>query len=609
VVQRQTINARQSSGHKIFRQQTLENLQSAMRDWNSVTIDSARQYLRQQIQKRRSVLTTCIYGLTAGGVAVAFQVSINVMFNATYGHLALQSKTVFLAGSFAMIMGTSLIVGLLLSAFCREASGSGIPQLKLAFWKDFGYVPFRVVWVKFVAGIISIGGGYSLGREGPSVQVGGGLASDIAGLMGEPKQNRRTAAAAGAAAGLAAAFNTPLAAITFVLEEIIEDLNSRFLGSVLLASVIGALVVHGLVGKQPAFALASNVDPSSWWVYVLTPVVAAVASLVGLTFQKTSLDLRKKSKKSKVPGWLLPAVGGFITWVFGSAVFCKTGSLAVFGLGYGDLSKALSDGFAWKLAAILVVTKLICTVACYGLGGCGGIFSPMLFLGGMAGVVIGGLFGQIIHLSPADQIVLAVVGMSACLGAVVGAPVTSILIVFEMTHQFSLVPVLMLGTLVSQSIRIRLAKHSFYEELLIQDGHVLEHVIPPRDLQSWQQLPISAIANFHPATLGDLSSEEIKKTLAAHPYRYFPVVLDGQPIQILARREAEAALAENRPPRLEPAVTCQASQIIRELQVLLMDSPHGMVVLLDEPKGKVLGLLTLHDLLRAQMNLGRDSAH
>jgi CIC family chloride channel protein len=233
----------------------------------------------------------------------------------------------------------------------------------------------------------------------------------------------------------------------------------------------------------------------------------------------------------------------------------------------------------------------------------------MLFLGGMAGVAIGGLFGHVIQLSAADQIVLAVVGMSACLGAVVGAPVTSILIVFEMTHQFSLVPVLMLGTLVSQSIRIRLAKHSFYEELLIQDGHVLEHVIPPRDLQSWQQLPISAIANFHPAILADLSSDEIKKTLAAHPYRYFPVVLDGQPVQIVARREAEAALAENRPPRLEPAVTCQASQIIRELQALLIDSPQGMVVLLDEPKGKVLGLLTLHDLVRAQMTMGRDSAH
>jgi len=109
-------------------------------------------------------------------------------------------------------------------------------------------VPWRVVWVKYVAGVLSIGGGCSLGREGPSVQLAGGFASNLAGLFGEAKQRRRMAAAAGAAAGLAAAFNTPLAAVTFVLEEIIADLNSALLGGVLLASVIGALVVHGLVG-------------------------------------------------------------------------------------------------------------------------------------------------------------------------------------------------------------------------------------------------------------------------------------------------------------------------------------------------------------------------
>ena len=163
-----------------------------------------------------------------------------------------------------------------MNSFCKEAAGSGIPQLKLAFWKDFGFVPWRVAWVKFLAGIISVGGGSSLGREGPSVQIGGTLASNLAGLTGEAKQNRRAASAAGAAAGLAAAFNAPLAATTFVLEEIIGDLNSRLLGSVLLASVLGALVVHGIVGKQPSFTL-TGVEAPTWIGYLLTPVVAAIA--------------------------------------------------------------------------------------------------------------------------------------------------------------------------------------------------------------------------------------------------------------------------------------------------------------------------------------------
>jgi CIC family chloride channel protein len=232
----------------------------------------------------------------------------------------------------------------------------------------------------------------------------------------------------------------------------------------------------------------------------------------------------------------------------------------------------------------------------------------MLFVGGMSGICLAGLAGLVVPLKPSDELVLAVIGMSTCLGAVVRAPITSILIVFEMTHQFSLVPVLMLGTLVSQGIRLKLSKHNFYEALLIQDGHNLEHVIPPRDLQSWQQLPVSAIANFHPAVVRDLAADEVKTMLAGHPYRYFPVALPDQPCQILPRREAEAALAENRPARLEPAVTCLPSQSIRDLQMLLMESNHGLVVLLERQGGSVLGLVTLHDLLRAQMSLGRENA-
>lgn len=572
-----------------------------------MTLRLIRSYLGKLPQRTRSIMATCVYGLAAGGAAVAFQLGINYTFNTAYGGLAHQSTKIFLAGSFAVIMGSSLLVGFLLDSFCPAASGSGIPQLKLAFWKDFGFIPWRVVWVKFVAGIVSIGGGASLGREGPSVHFAGGLASNVAGWMGEPKQNRRNAAAAGAAAGLAAAFNTPLAAITFVLEEIIEDLNSRFLGSVLLASVIGALVVHGLVGKQPAFSLASNVEPSSWWIYILTPIVAAASSAVGLVFQKSALGLRAQRKQfTRVPGWMRPAMGGFITWVLGSIVFLNTGSLGVFGLGYSDLSEALSKGFDWHLAGILVLVKLVTTVACYGFGGCGGIFSPMLFLGGMTGVFFAGVSGELLHLTAADQIVLAVVGMSTCLGAVVRAPVTSILIVFEMTHQFSLVPVLMLGTLVSQAIRHRVAKHNFYEALLIQDGHVLERVIPPRDLQSWQQLPVSAIANFRPVILQDLAGAELRKVLQGHPYRFFPVMISDKP-QMLSRKEVEAALTENRAPRVEPAITCLPTQTIRDLQMLLVEAQQAVVLVLDAPGGKILGLVTLHDLLRAQVSLGRET--
>jgi CIC family chloride channel protein len=572
-----------------------------------VNVSRLAQYVQRLPGRGRPIFLTCVFGLAAGLGAVAFQVAMNALYRATFVQLSHQSAVFFLTGGFVVILASSLMVGFLLTKFAPEASGSGIPQLKLAFWKDFGFVPWRVVWVKFVAGVLSIGGGCSLGREGPSVQLAGGLASNLAGLLGEPKQKRRMAAAAGAAAGLAAAFNTPLAAVTFVLEEIIADLNSGLLGSVLLASVIGAFVVHGFIGKQPAFAL-SSVESSGWWTYALTPLVAALAALIGVVFQKWTMGLRARRKQFQwLPAWARPALGGLITWALGSSVFLKTHHLGVFALGYDDLSEGLSLRLGWKLAGILLGTKLLATVFCYGLGGCGGIFSPTLFLGGMCGICLAGVWSLAVPLSGPDQLMLAVVGMSACLGAVVRAPVTGILIVFEMTHEFSLVPALMLGALVSQAVSRTLNRHSFYEEILVQDGHRLDHVVPPRDLHAWQQLPVSAIATFQPVVAQDSSPAAIQLLLRTHPYQRFPVVADGKPIGILTRKEAEAALAETRPPKFEPLVTCLPHQTIRELQSKLIDSTSLMSVVLDRPGGQVLGLVTLHDLLRAEVAIAKET--
>ena len=558
-------------------------------------------YLQRLPKQSRAVLQTCLYGLGAGASAVFFQMGINWLYRLGLGKLSQQSTSTFLIGSLAIIVVSSLLMGWLLNSFCREAAGSGIPQLKLAFWKDFGTVPWRVAWVKFVAGIVSIGGGQSLGREGPSVQLAGAVSSNLAGLAGEAKQNRRLAAAAGAAAGLAAAFNTPLAATTFVLEEIIGDLNSRLLGGVLLASVLGALVVHGVIGAQPSFTLTGAAAPS-WVGYLLTPVVAALAGLVGVYFQKASLGLRGRMKSTRrVPGWLLPLAGGLSTGALGVAVFERSQRLGVFSLGYDDLSSALAGDIGWQLATVLLAAKFIATFTCYGFGGCGGIFSPTLFFGGMTGVALAGLVGLEWPMARADTLTLAVVGMSACLGAVVGAPVTGILIVFEMTHEFALVPVLMIGALVSQAISRKMNRENFYDALLTQDGYHIEHVRPPRDLQSWQQFPVSAIANFRPVIIRDLVPAKLQDVLKAHPYQRFPVVQGDKLTGILTRREAEAALRENRAPKLENATTCLPHQTVRKLQGLLVESPINFVVLVDDDGGKILGIITLHDLLRAEV--------
>jgi len=178
--------------------------------------------------------------------------------------------------------------------------------------------------------------------------------------------------------------------------------------------------------------------------------------------------------------------------------------------------------------------------------------------------------------------------------------------VFEMTREFSLVPTLMIGALVSQAVSRKMRTESFYDALLTQDGHQLEHVRPPRDLHSWHQWPVSAIASFQPVILRGLGREEIQGTLRSSPYQRFPVEQNGALAGVLTRKEAEAALAENRAPRLELATTCLRGQTIGGLEGLLIESSSQFVVVLDQPGGKIVGLVTLHDLLRAEVEKGRD---
>ena len=302
----------------------------------------------------------------------------------------------FLLGSLAVIVACSLGGGWLMFRVDQSAAGSGIPQLKFAFWQDFGLVRLRTIVVKFFAGLLHVGGGMSLGREGPSVHIAGGVASELSGLLGVPKQRRRRPAAAGAAAGLAAAFNTPLAAITFILEEIVQDLNSPLVGSVILASVLGAFMVHAIIGKNPAFVLP-QIEGATWRAYLGVPLASAFASLVGIAFQRATLRLRGFSKNwIALPRWIHPLLGGLTVWLLGAGIFLWSGHLGVFGLGYDDLSALLHGQIPWLLIVAFLFAKWISTVACYGWGGCGGIFAPLLFLGAAAG----GTRRRTVRLSP-----------------------------------------------------------------------------------------------------------------------------------------------------------------------------------------------------------------
>ncbi|MFH0881312.1 MAG: chloride channel protein [Lentisphaerota bacterium] len=558
-------------------------------------------FLAKSSDRARETALTIGCALAGAVAAVLFLKGTTILFNLLFVRMAGLSKVAFALYSLGVVMGSSLLVGLLLSRLVPEAAGSGIPQVKVAFWKNLGYIAWRPVWVKFIAGIISLGGGASLGREGPTVFISAGVASQLSGQAGTLKQKRRPAVAVGAAAGLAAAFNTPLAAVTFVLEEILGDMNSRILGRVVLASLTGAFTVYALIGKQPAFAVP-DVAYARWPLYALVPLVALLAGIIGIVFQRATLSLRARIKqRSAIPAWLQPCVGGLITWGLGITVFLTTGRLGVFGLGYQDLSDSLLHGIPWHVALLLLAAKLPATIASYSWGGCGGIFSPTLFMGAMSGLALGGIAGQWIPLTPSDHLLLAATGMSACFSAVVRAPMTSLLIVFEMTHQFAMVPPLMLGLMVTQTIVRFAGKANFYDALLAQDGHEIHKVKPHRDLESWQNQPVSEIATMKPVILPDLSEETLRRTLQQHPFNRFPVKLDDQPPAILTRKEAETALKEKRPPQLEPAVTVTPDAHVRDVSQDFIKTQNGMLLIQTAGANSIEGLITLHDLLRAQV--------
>lgn len=559
-----------------------------------------RRFLENIPERLQLPTFTAVYGVVGGLVAVAFMLTVNRSFGYVWHKLAALDTQGFLIGSFAVVILTSVASGFLMAKICPDAAGSGIPQLKAAYWTDLGVVPLRAVLVKFAGGVLALAGGASLGREGPTVFIAGGLTSNVAGWFGMSRRQHRHAAATGGAAGLAAAFNTPLAAISFVLEEILGDLNSRLLGSVLLASVCGAFIVYALVGQQPSFAMPS-VDAPSWNMYFVVPVAALLGSLAGVLFQRGALDLRLKMRRTTIiPAWARPVMGGLVTWVVGCAVYLTCRRLGVFGLGYDDLSDALLHGIGWRIAAVLAVAKLIATIASYGTGGCGGVFSPTLFIGAMCGFFTAGVAQCWLHLTTADALVLAATGMSACFGAVVRAPFTAILMIFEMTHQFGLVPALMLGTLISQAVSRLAGNSNFYAEVLMQDGHEIHKIAPRQDFAGWRNLPVSAVANKKFVAIRSFAHDALKAALAQYPYRCFPVIIAGALRGVVTRADIQHAITNGVAPHMETPVVCRADQSLQDVESRLIESSTGLFLVTETEGGPVTGVFTLHDLLRAQ---------
>ncbi len=431
---------------------------------------------RMPSERQRLLVFTIVAGGLCGLAAVAFHGSIQVLqklmierANAAPGHwwIFWTILTPALGG---------LVVGVGLVYWAPAAAGSGIPQVKVAYELRSGLVSLRETLGKFVLCAVQLGSGASLGLEGPTVQICAGVSSLLArGARLSPLYQRRMASV-GMAAGIAAAFNAPIAAITFTLEELIGDLDQTMLSGIIVAAALAAVVEHRIRGGNPIFHVPRHyelVHSSSLMWYALVGVLAAVVSVA---FQESLIWLRGRFRQwTAVPKWVHPAIGGLATGtlaVLGFQFFHENG---IAGDPYGTLTWALTGAMPLALMAAFCVLKLAATVFSYASGGSGGIFAPALFMGAMLGGSVGWLDVAVFHHSAEEIGAFAVVGMGAVFAGIIRAPMTSILIVFEMTDGYGLILPLMIANMSAFVLARHWRPLQIYEALLEQDGICLHH--------------------------------------------------------------------------------------------------------------------------------------
>src|SRR5712672_1232611 len=358
----------------------------------------------------------------------------------------------------------SLSMGFLLYKYFPDARGSGVPQTKAALFARGGRISLRTVFGKFFCTAATLASGIPLGREGPSVQVGAGIASVLGRHLGLSPQRVKDLIPIGAAAAIAAAFNTPLAAVLFSLEEIVGDLHAPVLGSVVLASATSWMVLRLLLGNNPLFKVPQYqlVHPLEFAIYALLGIAGGLASVA---FTKLLLGMRERFLRfPQETLWLQPLAGGLLVGLMGLVV------PQVLGVGYGYVGDALNGTMALKLMLVLVVLKLLAVATSYASGNAGGIFGPSLFIGAMLGGAVGTEAHHVFPAYTATPGAYALVVMGAVFAGIVRAPMTSVLMIFEMTQDYAVIVPLMIANLVSFFIASRLQHEPIYEALAVQDG-------------------------------------------------------------------------------------------------------------------------------------------
>jgi CIC family chloride channel protein len=404
-----------------------------------------------------------IIGIGAGFGAIFFRWLIAFFQNIFFIH---GEKVLSFMGSYYVLiipMVGGLVVGLLIYFFSSETKGHGVPEVMLAVAIGGSKIRPRVAAIKALVSSICIGSGGSVGREGPIVQISSALGSTFGQMFRLTEDKTRILIACGAAGGIAATFNAPLAGIFFALEIILREYGVRYFSSVVLSSVTATVVSRAYLGNNPAFQ-TPHYELLSNWDFLFYLILGFLAAFIGLLFIKVLYKSESIFDAFRIPPYVKPAIGGLVLGLIG-LYFPQ-----IFGVGYHSIEQTLNGQLAPMLIFGLVGLKILATSLTLGSGGSGGVFAPSLFIGAM----LGSSFGSLIHLIfpdiPVSTGAYALVGMGAVFAGAAKAPISAILILFEMTGDYKILLPLMIACVISTLVVSKISRDSIYTLKLRRRG-------------------------------------------------------------------------------------------------------------------------------------------
>jgi len=482
------------------------------------------------------LLFSIIVGMGGGFGAILFRWLIQHFRNLFFDEGA---NLLDFMGSYYVILiplAGGLIIGPLIHFFAREVRGHGVPEVISAMVLRGGMIRPRVAVVKALASSICIGSGGSVGREGPIIQIGSAIGSALGQIFRFSEEKIKTLVACGAAAGIAATFNAPLGGIFFALEVILREYGLRNFSSVVLSSVTATVISRHFLGDYPAFQtppfeLYSLWDIPNYFVFGL--ITAIIAWLFIRVLYKTE-DI---FNLIKIPEYLKPALGGLIIGLIG-LYFPQ-----IFGVGYEVIEDSINGKIALGVIIILIFLKIIATSITLGSGGSGGIFAPSLVVGALLGEAFGHLVNLVLPGMKIPPGTFALVGMAAIFAGTAHAPISAILLLFEMTGNYKIIPPLMITCVISAIlVRWRL-KYSIYTLKLVRKGI---------DIEKYRQVDLMETISVSDAMITDmitvLQSDTVKKVglmIKSTNHRGFPVLdVNGKLVGMITRKDINRALGK-----------------------------------------------------------------